>query len=161
MSSFLGQPYQIATSSTDKMQLQTEICIDDFPSFVKSKAISETKAGTFDGVNWFIVIDLSKYCQESKRYITLNSTSSDTPEFLGIYFYCESNPNASTSRRFFSIDASIKFKRKIFSNTFYLTRSNQDKRRRYAHPDLSQFQSGNPHTRGFGIKIEVCFILLN
>ena len=151
------------------MQLQTEICIDDFPSFVRSKAIYETKANTPKDVDWFIVIDLSKYCQESKRYITLDSTSSDTPEFLGIYFYCDSNlnaSNASTSRHFFRIDASIKFKRKIFSDTFHLIRSNQDRRQRRAHPELyclPPFQSSqrNPYKRGFGIKIEVCFILLN
>ena len=75
---FLGQPYQIATMTNEpinKTQLQLQIRIDDFPSFVDSKANYETKAGTFEYVDWFIVIDLNKYRQESKSYITLSSTS--------------------------------------------------------------------------------------
>ena len=165
----LGQLYQIATKpteSTNKTQLQTVIRIDDIPSFVDSKATYETIAGTFADVDWFIVIDLSKYCQDSKRYITLNSTSSDTPEFLGTYFYCESNPNVP-HRRYFDIDAIIKFKRTCFSKEFILTLSNQDTRRRNAHPELycpsspDRSSEINLFKCGFGTKIEVCLILVS
>ena len=149
----------------NKTQLQLQIRIDDFPSFVDSKANYETKVGTFEDVDWFIVIDLSKYRQESKRYITLNSTSSDTPEFLGIYFYCQSNLNAP--RRHYWIDAIIKFKRTGFSNKFHLFSSNQEERERNAHPTLYCLSSpdrssgSNLYKKGFGTKIEVCLILLN
>ena len=150
---------------TSKTQLQLKIRIDDFPSFVDSKATYETKAGTFEGVDWFIVIDLSKYWQESKSYITLNSTSMDTPEFLGTYFFCESNLNAPWGR-FFKIDAIIKFKRTVFSKKFNLHRSNQYLRGRFAHPKLYYLSSPdrrsvyNPIKRGFGTKIEACLIFI-
>ena len=164
----LGQLYQIATKpteSTNKTQLQTVIRIDDIPSFVDSKATYETIAGTFADVDWFIVIDLSKYCQDSKRYITLNSTSSDTPEFLGIYFYCGSNLDAP--RLCYNLDAIIKFKRTCFSKELLLTLSNQNLRGRYAHPMLYCLLSPdrssvyNPYKKGFGTKIKACLILLS
>ena len=63
-------------TSKKQLQLQTVIRIDDFPSFVDLKATYKTKAGTFEDVDFFIVIDLSKYCHKSRRYTTLNSTSS-------------------------------------------------------------------------------------
>ena len=149
----------------NKTQLQLQIRIDDFPSFVDSKANYETKVGTFEDVDWFIVIDLSKYRQESKRYITLNSTSSDTPEFLGIYFYCESNLDAPDPR-YFNFDAIIKFKRTSFSMEFFLFQSNQEERGRYAHPNLYCLSSPdryvyNLYKKGFGTKIEACLILLS
>ena len=166
----LGQPYQIATKTNEptnkiQAQLQTVIRIDDIPSFVDSKATYETKAGTFEDVDWLIVIQLmSKYRQESERYITLNSTSSDTPEFLGILFYCESNPN-TPRKRLFDIDAIIKFKRTVFSKKFNLYRSNQYLRGRFSHPKLYYLSSRdryvyNPIKRGFGTKIEACLIFI-
>ena len=117
-------------------------------------------------MDWFIVIQLmSKYRQESERYITLNSTSSDTPEFLGILFYCESNPN-TPRKRLFDIDAIIKFKRTVFSKKFNLYRSNQYLRGRFSHPKLYYLSSRdryvyNTYKTGFGTTIEVCLILLN
>ena len=116
-------------------------------------------------MDWFIVIELGKYCQDSKRYITLNSTSSDTPEFLGTYFYCESNLD-TPRRRYFNVDTIIKFQRTAFSRNFILNMSNQDKRRKNAHPDLYcpssslQYAVYNSYKQGFGTKIEVCLILL-
>ena len=143
---FLEQPYQIASISnelTDKIhQIQTVIRIDDFPSFVDSKATYETKAGTFEDVDWFIVIQLSKYCHESKSYVTLNSISSDTPEFLEIYIYCKGNPNAPPGN-FFNIDAIVKFKRTSFSNISLLWLSSESKEVK------------------FETKIEACLILLS
>ena len=108
----LGLPYQIAvaTSSTDKTQLQTAIRIDDFSSFVNSKAKYETKAGTVNGIECFIGIELSKYCRQSKRYITLNSSSPGSAEFLGIYIWCK-NAARNRHRIPFFFDAIIKFKR--------------------------------------------------
>ena len=111
-------------------------------------------------MDWFIVIDLSKYRQESKRFITLNSTSSDDPELLGIYFYCESNLDAP--RLCYNLDAIIKFKRTGFSEKFRLYPRNQNLRGIYAHPELyclsSPFRSSgnNLYNGGFGAKIEVC-----
>ena len=141
---FLGRPYQIATSLTDKTQpqFQTIIRINDFLSFVDSKATYERKAGTFEDVEWFIVIQLSKYCPESKSFITLNSTSSDTPEFLGIYIYCKGNPN-DTIGASFNIDVIVKFKRTSFSNISSLWRISESKEVK------------------FETKIEVCLILLS
>ena len=117
-------------------------------------------------MDWFIVIDLSKYCHDSKSYITLNSTSSDTPEFLGTYFYCESNLD-TPRRRYFNVDAIIKFQRTAFSRNLYFTLSNQDLRGRKAHPNLYCLSSPdrssmyNEYKQGFGTKIEVCLILLS
>ena len=118
---FLGLPYQIAvaTSSTDKTQLQTSIRIDDFPSFVNSKAKYEAKAGTASSIEWRIVIELTKYCHESKSYITLNSSSPESAEFLGIYIYCVKRIRPSPIS--FNLDAVLKSKHTHFSNKFKRT----------------------------------------
>ena len=121
---FLGLPYQIAvaTSSTDKTQLQTSIRIDDFPSFVNSKAKYEAKASTVNGIECFIGIELKKYCHKSKSYITLNSSSPGNAEFLGIYIRCK---NATRNRISFSFDAIIKFKRNFVVKNGFLSRNNK------------------------------------
>ena len=123
MITFLGLPYRIAvaTLSTDKTQLQTAIRIDDFPSFVNSKAKYETKAGTVNGIECFIGIKLRKYCHESKRYITLNSSSPGNAEFLGIYICCK---NAASKRISFYFDAILKFKRNFVVKNGFLSRFN-------------------------------------
>ena len=93
-------------------------------------------------MDFFIVVDLIKYCQESKSFITLNSTSSDTPEFLGIYIYCKGNPN-DTIGASFNIDVIVKFKRISFSNISLLWLSSESEEVK------------------FEIEIEVCLTLLN
>ena len=105
-------PYQIATASKiqyvhtnkNKFHLQT-IRICDFRSFVDSKAKHEVP---LKGINFHIVIEVSKYCEASKRYIVQNSSTSDSAEFLGIYFSWNNPPRRGS----YKLDAMIKFVRK-------------------------------------------------
>ena len=140
----LGLSYQIAvaTSSTDKtlLKIQTAIRIDDFPSFVNSKAKYETKAGTVNGIEWRIVVELRKYCRKSKRYITLNSSSPGSAEILNIY--CVNAPAPFCS--LFYLDAVLKFKRTRFSKKFTLYR-----------PTISSRNQNEDCKQGFETKLEV------
>ena len=81
---FLGKPYQIATQfSTTKFQQM--IRINNFPSFVTSRAEFYTKRINAYGTEWYIAIEWFKYCQTGKEYILVNSTSTDQSDTLGVF----------------------------------------------------------------------------
>ena len=61
------------------------IRIDDFPSFVNSKDLFNSKRINVYGAEWYITFELLKYCQTNKHHILVNSTSTDQPETLGVF----------------------------------------------------------------------------
>ena len=63
------------------------IRIDRFPSFVTSKAEFNTKRINAYGTEWYIAIELFKYCQTRNKYKIVKSTSPDQPETLGVFVY--------------------------------------------------------------------------
>ena len=104
---FLGKPYRIATQiPTNKFRMM--IRIDSFPSFVTSKAVFDTKRITAYGTEWFVTILLCKYCQTSNKYIDVNSSSPEQPEFFATFVYGTRSDGKECS---FDVEATVKFKR--------------------------------------------------
>ena len=104
---FLGKPYQIATQiPTNKFQMM--IRINNFPSFVTSKAVFDTKRINAYGTEWYIRIFLCKYCQTSNEHKIVKSTSTDQPETLGAFFCGTRSDGKECS---FDVDFTFKFKR--------------------------------------------------
>ena len=81
--------------------------IEDFTSFVTSKAKYESVSTNFNNTEWYIKIRLYKYCQTSKEFIQVTSSPSDQPETLAT-FVCGKR---SDRKEFaFDVDATFKFK---------------------------------------------------
>ena len=111
---FLGKPYRIATQfPTNKFQVM--IRIDSFPSFVTSKAVFETERITAFGTEWYISIELYKYCQISKANILVTPSSIDQPEALAAFVCGRRNDRKECS---FDVDATFKFKRPSTAREF-------------------------------------------
>ena len=120
---FLGEPYQIATQ-VPTTKFQQMIRINNFPSFVTSKAEFDTKRINAYGAEWYIAIEWYKYCQTGKKYIHVTSSSPDQPETLGVFLYgirsdqkeCSFNVEATFKLRGISI--AIEY---LYSQKFYFT----------------------------------------
>ena len=83
--------------------------IDNFPLFVTSKADSDIKHFNAYGTEWYISIQLYKYCQRSKEHNRVTSLSiNDQPETLGA-FVCGTRSDRKECS--FDVDAIFKFKR--------------------------------------------------
>ena len=105
---FLGEPYQIATQfPTIKFQVMSRI--NNFPSFVTSKAEFDTKRINAYGAEWFIAIEWYKYCQTGKKYIHVTSSSPDQPETLGVFLYGIRSDQKECS---FVVEATFRLKQK-------------------------------------------------
>ena len=63
-------------------KLSLLIRIDNFPSFVTSKARLYTRDIIVNNTRWYIVVVMTKYCQTSAKYISINAETSDQPEAL-------------------------------------------------------------------------------
>ena len=83
--------------------------IDKFPSFVTLKTEFNTKHFNAYGTEWYISIQLYKYCQTSKEHKRVTSSSiNDQPETLGAFVYGTRSDGKKCS---FDVDANFKFKR--------------------------------------------------
>ena len=86
------------------------IRIDDFPSFVTSKDLFNSKSINAYGAEWDIAIQLLKYCQccqTNNDHILVNSTSTDQPETLGVFVYGVRSDQKECS---FVVEATFKLK---------------------------------------------------
>ena len=85
--------------------------IDNFPLFVTSKAVFDTKYFNAYGTEWYITINLYKYCQTSKEQKHVTSSSvNDQPETLAA-FVCGRRSDLKECS--FDVDAIFKFKRPL------------------------------------------------
>ena len=66
-------------------KLSLIIRIDNFPSFVTSKAHHYTREIILNNTRWYITVYMLKYCQTSSKYILVNADTSDQPETLGAF----------------------------------------------------------------------------
>ena len=81
----LGKPYQIATNiCAYKTLLQLRIQIDDFPSFVATKTAYRLKPFAKENILWNISLSLVKHLPATQTYMSLNPSSPDLPDGLGI-----------------------------------------------------------------------------
>ena len=88
--------------------IQFLILVENFPSFVTSKAKYDSVSINFNNTKWYISINLCKYCQTKKDYISVTPSSSDQPETLAANVCGERSDQKECS---FSVDATFKFKR--------------------------------------------------
>ena len=71
-----------------KNTLSLLIRIDNFPSFVTSKARHNTRDIILNNnTRWYFLVaaGMRKYCQTSEKYICINTDTSDQPETLGAF----------------------------------------------------------------------------
>ena len=90
-----------------KNKLSLLIRIDNFPSFVTSKARHCTRNIIVNNTHWSIILDLRKYCQISAKYIHINAKTSDQPETLGVFVNGKGEKGINCS---FDVVAKFKFK---------------------------------------------------
>ena len=81
--------------------------IENFLSFVSLKAAFDTKRIDVYGTEWYISIELYKYCQTSKEHIHVTSSSPDQPETLGAFVCGRRSDRKECS---FDVEATFKFK---------------------------------------------------
>ena len=90
-----------------KNKLSLLIRIDNFPSFVTSKARLYTRDIIVNNTRLFIVVGMTKYCQTSAKYIWINAKASDHPEILAAYIIGRGEEGIDCS---FDVVAKFKFK---------------------------------------------------
>ena len=104
---FLGKPYHIATQFPTT-KFQQLIRINNFPTFVTSKAVFDTKRINAYGTEWFVKILLCKYCQTNNKYIDVTSSPDQLePETLAA-FVCGIRSDRKECS--FDVGATFKFK---------------------------------------------------
>ena len=89
------------------------IRIDDFPSFVTSKDLFNSKRINAHGADWFISVDLNEYCQTSQKYKQVTSSSPDQPEMLGVFVCGRRNDQKKCS---FVVEATFRLRTKSTAN---------------------------------------------
>ena len=94
------------------------IRINNFPTFVTSKAVFDTKRINAYGTEWFVKILLCKYCQTNKVYIPVTPSSIDPPETLGA-FVCGMRRDRKECS--FDVDATFKFKQPATASEYQLS----------------------------------------
>ena len=104
----LDEPYQIATNlGIQEKRFHFGIRIENFPSFVVSKAEYYTDKIIVNDMEWCISLSLMKYCQNEKHYITVSPSSNDQPEKLGAFIFGRRRDRKDSS---FIVYATLKFK---------------------------------------------------
>ena len=98
---------EILRRPTSRTKFSILVRIENFPSFVTSKAEFNTKRITAYGTEWYISIKLCKYCQTSKEYIRATPSTTDQLETLGA-FVCGTRSDRKECS--FDVGATFKFK---------------------------------------------------
>ena len=83
------------------------IRIDDFPSFVASKDVFNTKRINAYGAEWYIAFELCKFCQTNNEHKFLKSISTDQPETLGVFVVGRRSDQKECS---FNVEATFKLR---------------------------------------------------
>ena len=96
------------------------IRVENFPSFVTSKAEFKSKRINAYGTEWYISIELYKYCQTSGEDVRVTPSSSDQPETLGVFVYGERSDRKECS---FDVDATFKFKQPVTAQEYRYLRT--------------------------------------
>ena len=89
-------------------KLSLLIRIDNFLSFVTSKASYYTRNIIVNNTRWSIVVGMTKYCQTSSKYIWINADTSDQPEALAALIKGKREKESIDCS--FDVEAKFKFK---------------------------------------------------
>ena len=98
---------KILKQSTQRT-IQFSVLVENFRSFVTSKAEYESVSINFNNTEWYVRIELYKYCQESNEYIRVTPSSPEQPETLGLFLCGRRSDQKECS---FDVGATFKFKR--------------------------------------------------
>ena len=83
------------------------IRIENFPSFVTSKASYSTVCAVVNDTEWYISISLSKICQNEGKYIRVTPSTDVQPEdFIAFIFGKRRNEKVSS----YIVNATLKYK---------------------------------------------------
>ena len=88
--------------------IQFSVLVENFPSFVTSKAEYKSVSINFNNTEWFVKIELHKYGQTSKESVSVTSSSTERPETLAAFVYGKRSDWIECS---FFVGATFKFKR--------------------------------------------------
>ena len=110
------KPYQIATNFNQKTQFQIGIRIENFPSFVATKANYFTDDVIVNETVWYISLALVKYCQNKKKYIHVPPSSNNQPEALGAFIFGKRSDEKDSS---YIVNATFKFKQPSTAKIFW------------------------------------------
>ena len=94
-------------STRRNIQFSILVYIENFPSFVTTKAEYESVSINFNNTEWFVTINLYKYCQTNKGNIRVTPSSPDQPETLAAFVCGRRGGQKECS---FDVDAIFKFK---------------------------------------------------
>ena len=89
------------------IQFSILVHIENFPSFVTSKAEYDSVSINFNNTEWYVRIELYKFYQESNEYIRVTPSSADQPETLAAFVCGERSDQKECA---FDVDATFKFK---------------------------------------------------
>ena len=98
---------EIVRQPMSQTQFSLLIHIENFPSFITSKAKYESKRITVNNTEWYIHLNLKKYCQTGKEYIRVPPSSLEQPETLAAFVYGERRDGKECS---FDVKATFNFK---------------------------------------------------
>ena len=100
---------RILSQSTNRtIKFSILVHIEHFPSFITSKAEYDSVSINFNNTEWYIRIELYKYCQTSNKSIYITPSSPDQPETFGA-FVCGMRGDQKACS--FIVNAIFKFKR--------------------------------------------------
>ena len=105
---------KILKQSTNRT-IEFSILVENFPSFVTSKAEYKSVSTYFNNTEWYISIEWFKYSQTSKQNIYVTPSSSDQPETLGAFVYGRRSDQKECS---FNVGAIFKFKQPLRAENF-------------------------------------------
>lgn len=113
--------------------------IDNFHSFATSNAKYKTSEINVNNIECFISVELCRFCETSKRHITLSpSSAADSAEFLAIYVHGKKMDEKKSPSIF---DIMIKFARSSFSKKCWF---------------FFESVNGYQYKQGVEIKLDVC-----
>ena len=98
----------LSQSTRRTFKFSISVHIENFPSFVTSKAECQSVSVNFNNTEWYIYVQLFKYCLTSKEYIRITSSSTEQPETLGVFVCGRRSDRKECS---FDVNAIFKFKR--------------------------------------------------
>ena len=102
---------KILSQSTHRnIKFSILVHIENFPSFVISKAKCQSVSVNFSNTEWHIRVQLFKYCQAGKEFILVTPSSSDQPETLSV---CLCGRRSDRKECSFNVDALFKFKQPV------------------------------------------------
>ena len=109
---------KILSQSTHR-NIKFSILIENFNSFVTSKAECNSLSINFNNTEWYIYVQLYKYDQTSNEYICVTPSSSDQPETLAAFLCGRRSDRKECS---FNVDEIFKFKQPSTAREYRLLR---------------------------------------